>query len=449
MYCNKCGAKQPENAAFCFSCGNRLNTGVPGRSVIDLRKKTKQAESPTTSVPPVLPSILLSGDNASAEAYRYPETKPSFFARHGSWFALAVLVLLIVGGVYGWNAYTGSIDAQTAKLRSDAEAFARDGDYPAASDSLRQASELIRSDASLDAELALIDTAASVQGQLRQASEHISSGKLDEAERVLASVETELGERASALLEREKTSFLRQKDQLAVLRIGEEAGKLDNVTALVPLLDKLERVDTDESEAVRAAIVAQIVGLSSDQAAALLQSGSFASAAQAVEQGLKYAPADSGLLKLNGEIESAKTAAADREKAEAAQAAEAKRLAEAEANKRIEQAAAREEAELAVQSFYGNIATQNYGGAYALLGANWQKGTGYSAFVSGYDNTYDVWLDSIDSAQNGENVQVTIVLTAWESSEFGMVYSTYRSVYQVGYENGTMKILSGKGEKLS
>lgn len=452
MYCNKCGAQQPQGAAYCFSCGTRLSSSASGTPVIDLsKKKSESAEKPTEQIPAVLPSVFLSEGNSSANAdhYRYPESKPSFFSRNGSWFALVFLVLLIVGGVYAWNQYSSHIGEQAAKFRADAQAFAINGDYSAARDSLRQASALRRDEASIDTDLDDVETAERIQNELQQVGAKLESKDLNEAEQLLEKIGTELGERSSALLDREKAAFLRQKDLLTVLRTGQEAQSLDNVTALAPLLDKMEQIDTTEAEEVRAVIVEQIVEVSSKQANSLLQNQSFASATQAVEQGLNYAPADSGLLALSGLIESEKAEAENRKKAEEAQAAEAKRLAEAEETRRVEQAAAQEQAEYTVQTFYDHVSMQYYSDAYDLLGSSWQKGTGYSDFVTGYDNTYSVWIDSIDSAQNDDNVEVTVFLTAWESGEYGMTYSTYRSVYQVGYENGTMKILSGKGEKLS
>lgn len=452
MYCNKCGAQQPQGAAYCFSCGTRLNSSTSGTPVIDLgKKKSKPAEKPVEQIPTVLPSVLLSKGTPSAnpDNYRYPESKPSFFSRNGSWFALAFLVLLIVGGVYAWNQYRSHIGEQAAKFRADAEAFAINGDYAAARDSLQQASALNRDETSIDTDLGYVEKAERIQDELQQVGAKLESEDLSAAEKLLEKIETELGERSSVLLDREKAAFLRQKDLLTVLRTAQEAQGLNNVTALAPLLDKIERIDTTEAEEVRAMIVQQIVEVSSKQANSLLQNQSFASATQAVEQGLNYAPADSGLLALNGMIESEKAEAENRKKAEEAQAAEAKRLAEAEETRRVEQAAAQEQAEYTVQAFYGNISMQYYSDAYDLLGSRWQKGTGYSDFVTGYDNTYSVWIDSINSVQSEDNVEVTVFLTAWESSEYGMTYSTYRSVYQVGYENGTMKILSGKGEKLS
>lgn len=452
MYCNKCGAQQPQGAAYCFSCGTRLNSSTPGQPVIDLGKnKPEPAEKPIEQIPAVLPSVLLSEGkpSANAENYRYPESRPSFFSRNGSWFSLALLVLLIVGGIYAWNQYQANIGEQSAKFRADAEAFAINGDYTAARDSLKQVSALNNDEASVDTDLGYLDTAERIQSELQQVSAKIESDDLNGAQQLLETVETELGERSSVLLDREKAEFLRQKNLLIVMRTGKEAKSLDNVTALAPLLDKINEIDTTEAEEVRAMIVKQIVEVSSKQANSLLQNQSFASATKAVEQGLNYAPADSGLLALNGLIESEKAEAETRKKAEEAQAAEAKRLAEAEETRRVEQAAAQEQAEYTVQAFYDHISMQYYSDAYDLLGSRWQKGTGYSDFVTGYDNTYSVWIDSIDSVRSEDNVEVTVFLTAWESSEYGMTYSTYRSVYEVGYENGTMKILSGKGEKLS
>jgi len=109
-----------------------------------------------------------------------------------------------------------------------------------------------------------------------------------------------------------------------------------------------------------------------------------------------------------------------------------------------------DEAEYLVALYYESLSAKDYVAAYALLGSSWQSGTDYNGFRDGYINTGDIWVDSISSERNADgDVTVTLNITAEERQDSGTVYTGYRLKYQVGYENGTMKIFSGKGEKLS
>ncbi|MCQ4086496.1 zinc ribbon domain-containing protein [Saccharibacillus sp. JS10] len=460
MYCDKCGAEQPKGAAYCFSCGTRLNSDVENKTTINLNKGKKE-QVKVEPTPTLLPSAVLSGQQGANDRYNPSEAKPSFFARSSSWLAFAVLVLLIVVGVYGWNQYQAHMGSRVAKLQADAANFATNGDYSSAMKSLEQASSLRKNDVAIDTDLQDIQTAQRVQSEMDQLPTLFDAQKLDEAEQIVTAVDTEIGKRSSPFLQREQAELTRHQTNLRIARTQEKAKGTDNVNDLAALLTEMEQVGTTEAKQVHTDITKKIVAVTSQLATKLLDEQSLLAAVQTVEQGLKYAPADSELLALNGQIESKKEEIENRKKeeeAKAALAAEEKRLAQAAEEERLAQAQAdfvlqqidqQEEAKSTVQLFYAYINSYDYNQAYNLLGGSWHKGTGYSDFSSGYDNTYDVWIDSIDAVPNEQNTEVTIFLTAQESTEYGMVYSTYRSVYQVGYENGVMKILSGKGEKLS
>ncbi|MNW71010.1 hypothetical protein D3C74_505990 [compost metagenome] len=47
-----------------------------------------------------------------------------------------------------------------------------------------------------------------------------------------------------------------------------------------------------------------------------------------------------------------------------------------------------------------------------------------------------------------DGAQVTVDITAEERKDSGTVYQSYSMNYSVGYENGELKILHGKGEKI-
>ncbi|WP_170315049.1 zinc-ribbon domain-containing protein [Saccharibacillus brassicae] len=564
MYCTKCGAKQPEDAAYCAACGTRLikqepqpaappaptqvqaatestpertaqptpdpalqpvskptpesaeqpaaseptsqptsrstpepaappvsapaaqaaseptlNLGSPPSSepVLNPAAPPSSEPAPAPAAPPSsaprlesmqptageLPSVLLTRSDppGSGSGYRYPEPKPTFAARYGSLLALLSLIVLVAGGWYGWNQYRAGIDRQAAQLEALAGELARGGDYSAALDRLAEAAELRPEDASIAADAESLHAALRAQGELEQVAARLDGGDLEASEQSLNELEAELGTRPSELLQRERDAAAAQRGRLELLRAEQQLEASDDAEALITLLGGVGEADTAEARDMRERIVDKIVSVSSAQAESMLREHNYSSAAAIVETALGYASANTALLELNGRIETEERAAEERREADKAEAEEQRRAEEearvaAEAaaqaaaeNQAAQQAAAQDQAEYTVQAFYDELSGWNYGGAYALLGSRWQKGTGYADFANGYTNTLSVVINSIDSAPVDGNTEVTIFITAEEITDAGTVYSTYRSVYQVGYENGIMKILSGKGEKLS
>ncbi|WP_411349165.1 S1C family serine protease [Paenibacillus sp. WLX2291] len=104
--------------------------------------------------------------------------------------------------------------------------------------------------------------------------------------------------------------------------------------------------------------------------------------------------------------------------------------------------------EYIVSYFYENLNMQDYVTAYSLLGSNWQGHTDYAEFRQGYMNTGYVSIDSITSTTSGDQVSVTVQITADERKDNTNVTSMYKLTYVVGYENDILKIISGKGEKV-
>ncbi|CAM3512298.1 MULTISPECIES: zinc ribbon domain-containing protein [Saccharibacillus] len=524
MYCTKCGAKQPEEAAYCAACGTRLIKQEPqpsappaptqaraasestpeqttqsipdpaaqpaaseptpqptSRSTPEPAAQSAAPPAPDTALNPSapasqavsapapnpaageLPSVLLTRSDppGSGSGYRYPEPKPTFAARYGSLLALLSLIVLVAGGWYGWNQYRAGIDRQAAQLEALAGELAQGGDYSAALDRLAEAAELRPEDASIAADAESLHAALRAQGELEQVAARLDGRELEAAEQSLDGLEAELGTRPGELLKRERDAAAAQRGRLELLRAEQQLEASGDAEALIALLGGVGEADTAEARDMRERIVDKIVSVSSAQAESMLREHNYSSAATIVETALGYASANTALLELNGRIETEERAEEERREADKAEAEEQRRAEEearvaAEAaaqaaaeNRAIEQAAAQDQAEYTVQAFYDELSGWNYGGAYALLGSRWQKGTGYADFANGYTNTLSVVINSIDSAPVDGNTEVTIFITAEEITDSGTVYSTYRSVYQVGYENGIMKILSGKGEKLS
>ncbi|WP_433708009.1 S1C family serine protease [Paenibacillus illinoisensis] len=107
------------------------------------------------------------------------------------------------------------------------------------------------------------------------------------------------------------------------------------------------------------------------------------------------------------------------------------------------------EAEGLVTSFYLSLNESDYVTAYALLGSEWQSGTSYAKFREGYLNTSYVTISGISSSNHGnDEMEVTVTITADERRDGEYVTSKYKVTYQLGYENGQLKILHGQGKKI-
>ncbi|ODP29817.1 Peptidase Do [Paenibacillus nuruki] len=108
-----------------------------------------------------------------------------------------------------------------------------------------------------------------------------------------------------------------------------------------------------------------------------------------------------------------------------------------------------DEAQYIVSYFYESLSMQDYVTAYSLLGSRWQSNLSYADFRQGYINTGAVSIDSIIATKDGDQVKVTVEITAEERKDSGTVYSSYKLHYILAYENDILKILSGEGKKVS
>jgi serine protease Do len=99
--------------------------------------------------------------------------------------------------------------------------------------------------------------------------------------------------------------------------------------------------------------------------------------------------------------------------------------------------------------FYESLNVLDYVTAYSLLGSDWQINTSYEKFREGYLNTLSVAVTSLSlTSATKESAEVSVTLEAWENKDGERVLNTYRSNYIVKLENGTLRIISGKGKKL-
>ncbi|MCP1182244.1 S1C family serine protease [Paenibacillus sp. 1781tsa1] len=115
-----------------------------------------------------------------------------------------------------------------------------------------------------------------------------------------------------------------------------------------------------------------------------------------------------------------------------------------------ESTSASAEAEGLVTEFYNSLNLSDYVTAYALLGSEWQSGTSYAKFREGYLNTSYVTIGEVSSIDKGnDGMEVTAVITADERRDGEYVTTKYKVTYQVASENGQLKILHGKGKKIT
>lgn len=101
-----------------------------------------------------------------------------------------------------------------------------------------------------------------------------------------------------------------------------------------------------------------------------------------------------------------------------------------------------------VTYFYECLNNGDYVTAYSLLGSDWQNGSSYEKFREGYLNTGYITIGQPSLEKQADGAVVKLDITAEERRKSGTVYQSYRVSYSVGYENGELKILHGKGKKI-
>jgi serine protease Do len=107
------------------------------------------------------------------------------------------------------------------------------------------------------------------------------------------------------------------------------------------------------------------------------------------------------------------------------------------------------DAQYLLSYFYESLNGLDYVTAYSLLGSDWQTHTSYEKFRDGYLNTLSVAVTSISvTSTTTESAEVSVIIEAWETKDGKRILSSYSSKYIIKPENGTLKIISGKGKKL-
>ncbi|CAM4166764.1 zinc ribbon domain-containing protein [Saccharibacillus endophyticus] len=362
MYCNHCGARQPENASFCGECGARLrpietaptpdqpeganragsqpegdreestpeSAARPESQAVPLSTLLSKAPGESPYAAPtdeMIPSTYSSLQRRPDEPYAGdPPKKLKSATRHFMWIVPALLLGVGAGGVYMLHDRESQINEQASALHNEAGELALAGSYDEALAKLDQASALRPEFAAITTDRTLVETAQRIREKLDNVSVQLKKNELDAAEKSLGVLEASLVKRTEPLFEQEKETVSDNRDRLSVLRVKQEVDGLDNVDALAYKLREVEKLDTEEADEVNKLIVSRIVAISMKDAEDLLKDKSFGAAVEEVKQGLRYAEKDESLLALQDRIESEQAAfeAAEQARIErAAQQAEA------------------------------------------------------------------------------------------------------------------------------
>ncbi|MGG4142721.1 trypsin-like peptidase domain-containing protein [Paenibacillus algorifonticola] len=100
-----------------------------------------------------------------------------------------------------------------------------------------------------------------------------------------------------------------------------------------------------------------------------------------------------------------------------------------------------------VTHFYDSLNNADYVYAYSLLGGSWKEGTSYDAFREGYMPTRNVVIDDMHvTVNNDQQATVTAIISVDERVSGKNKLSKYQVIYEVGYENDQLKLITGRGK---
>ncbi|SDT02768.1 Trypsin-like peptidase domain-containing protein [Paenibacillaceae bacterium GAS479] len=103
-----------------------------------------------------------------------------------------------------------------------------------------------------------------------------------------------------------------------------------------------------------------------------------------------------------------------------------------------------------VSRFYESLNNGDYVYAYSLIGYIWKQEDPYEEFRNGYLPTKNVVIKSLSVTKDSDrSATVTATIEAEEHAQNGeTVKRNFEVVYKVGYENGQLKLIDGKGKEL-
>lgn len=340
MYCSHCGTSLPEHAAFCPSCGTRVQPAGAEQGEesarapfpVDLTKPSGEsgnaepaqrmprtaetsdrmpetAGTPELPSAPAVPRMTRTPDRlAEAGPSGEPRAKRKSGSRHLMWIIPTLLLGIGAGGVYMLYEHEVGLNEQASALHQEAGKLALDGKYAEALAKLDQTSALRPEFAAADTDRTLIETAQRVNDKLGSVSAQLKQNQLDAAEKSLGVLEDSLGKRSEPLFDRAKKTAAETRDRLSVLRVKQEIDKLEDIEALAYKLHEVDRLATAEAGEVHKLIVSRIASISGKKAEELLKDKSFGEASDMVKQGLQYASKDKNLLALQERIDSEQAA---------------------------------------------------------------------------------------------------------------------------------------------
>jgi len=320
MYCNHCGANQPDNAVFCSQCGARLQTPtepspdtqeIPNeQSPVDILDQLRSDSSSVhadsqSSDTEHIHSVTSASSTSSSGAPPQPPASP---LRHLTWIIPTVLLLGIAGTLFWWYQHQQDINQQVTQLHQEASTLALKGQYEPALTKLTQATTLRPTYTVLHTDQRMIETANRIHTKLTTVSSKLKLNQLEPAEQSLTTLQKALDARKEPIFDQEKTLANRNQDLLAVLQVKKELDQLDTIDALAYKLDEVDRLNNQEAKEVHQLIINKIITISMKNAEKLLQQNDFSQATEAVKSGLQYSSKDEKLLSLQKRITSEKEA---------------------------------------------------------------------------------------------------------------------------------------------
>lgn len=321
MYCNHCGANQPDDAVFCSQCGARLQTqsesSLPEEQEIRneqppvdyLDQLRSHSSSPSTdSQPSGQDQIHATPPTSSNSSSGSPTQLPASPIRHLTWIIPTILLLGIAGTLFWWYQHQQDINHQVTQLHQEASNLALKGQYEPALTKITQATTLRPTYTVLTTDQRMIETANRIHTKLTTVSSKLKLNQLEPAEQSLITLQKALDSRKEPIFDQEKTLANRNQDLLAVLQVKKELDQLDTIDALAYKLDEVDRLNNQEAKEVHQLIITKIVTISMKNAEKLLQQNDFSQATAAVKSGLQYSSKDEKLLSLQKRITSEKEA---------------------------------------------------------------------------------------------------------------------------------------------
>lgn len=362
MYCHQCGAKVPDGAKFCSSCGANLtlskdtystesvqheadasqilekqNHNQPDKQINDaptedipfVNNQSVQAvqnadEPPTDQANPIVETL---GEVAASVAVQQSQTraklptqpqknaqtedKTGFSSKLKNYLFAIIPIVSLLGvssGVLAYYNHETTVNQQVKELKTEAEKVATKGQYEKAIKALDEGIQLRPEYKLLKTEKKTIKLAQSYSKSIDQIAEYIRTKKFDAATKELNSLSQNLTKQKGPLFEPFNQQLKEKEVSITVGKIKQEIDGLQTIDELGGKLTVVASLSSDEAAAVKTQIINKIIQLASDQAESYLQNKDFDNALTVLDSGLNYSKDEAKLLAFKERVQSEKAA---------------------------------------------------------------------------------------------------------------------------------------------